>query len=171
MRVHPFPFRTRKLSSSVATILGWRRPGKIARRQHKDSSCENAAAVFFARRQPSPNKRKPEAEFDQPAYSNRSGSFDWKRRSDRMQASHPGAYETGMTKPMRSTTTTARRQHKDSSCENAAAIFLCTVHFLLPRPRRSSSGRRSSRFSANSSSVSSLGMRLPASLPLPRRRR
>ena len=33
-RVHPFPFRTRKLSSAVATILVWRRTGKIAQRQH-----------------------------------------------------------------------------------------------------------------------------------------
>ncbi len=46
-RVHPFPFRTRKLSSSVAKILVWRRTGKIARCQHKDSSCETAAAVIF----------------------------------------------------------------------------------------------------------------------------
>ena len=37
-RVHPFPFRTRKLSSSVATILVWRRTGKIARCQHRCSS-------------------------------------------------------------------------------------------------------------------------------------
>ena len=29
-RVHPFPFRTRKLSSLLLTILGWRRPGKIS---------------------------------------------------------------------------------------------------------------------------------------------
>ena len=28
-RVHPFPFRTRKLSSLLPKILGWRRPGKI----------------------------------------------------------------------------------------------------------------------------------------------
>ena len=35
MRVHPFPSRTRKLSSSTLTILGWKRPGKIGRRQHK----------------------------------------------------------------------------------------------------------------------------------------
>ena len=28
-RVHPFPFRTRQLSSFLLTILGWRRPGKI----------------------------------------------------------------------------------------------------------------------------------------------
>ena len=28
-RVHPFPSRTRKLSSILPTILGWRRPGKI----------------------------------------------------------------------------------------------------------------------------------------------
>ena len=31
VRVHPFPFRTRKLSSQVPKILGWRRPGKIGR--------------------------------------------------------------------------------------------------------------------------------------------
>ena len=30
--VHPFPFRTRKLSAAVVKILGWRRPGKIAQR-------------------------------------------------------------------------------------------------------------------------------------------
>ena len=36
VRVHPFPFRTRKLSSPVPTILAWRRAGKIGQRQHKD---------------------------------------------------------------------------------------------------------------------------------------
>ena len=35
VRVHPFPFRTRKLSSPVPTILAWRRAGKIGQRQHK----------------------------------------------------------------------------------------------------------------------------------------
>ena len=35
MRVHPFPYRTRKLSSFAPTILGWKRPGKIGRCQHK----------------------------------------------------------------------------------------------------------------------------------------
>ena len=34
VRVHPFPFRTRKLSSLVPTILGWKRPGTIGRCQH-----------------------------------------------------------------------------------------------------------------------------------------
>ncbi len=34
-RVHPFPFRTRKLSFAVPKILGWRRPGKIGQRRHK----------------------------------------------------------------------------------------------------------------------------------------
>ena len=33
--VHPFPFRTRKLSAAVVTILGWRRPGKITHSRHK----------------------------------------------------------------------------------------------------------------------------------------
>ena len=34
-RVHPFPFRTRKLSFAVPKILGWRRPGKIGHSRHK----------------------------------------------------------------------------------------------------------------------------------------
>lgn len=36
--VHPFPYRTRKLSLIVPKILGWKRPGKIGRRQHLYSS-------------------------------------------------------------------------------------------------------------------------------------
>ena len=35
VRVHLFPSRTQQLSSLVPTILGWKRPGKIGRRQHK----------------------------------------------------------------------------------------------------------------------------------------
>ena len=38
MRVHPFPSRTRKLSSSASKILGGKLPGKIERRRHKYSS-------------------------------------------------------------------------------------------------------------------------------------
>ena len=34
MRVHLFPFRTQKLSSSAPKILGWKRPGKIGQSQH-----------------------------------------------------------------------------------------------------------------------------------------
>ena len=34
-RVHPFPFRTRKLSSAVPKILAWRRAGKIGQCRHK----------------------------------------------------------------------------------------------------------------------------------------
>ena len=33
-RVHPFPYRTRKLSSLAPKILGGRLPGKIGRCQH-----------------------------------------------------------------------------------------------------------------------------------------
>ena len=33
-RVHPFPFRTRKLSCAVLTILCWRRHGKIGQGRH-----------------------------------------------------------------------------------------------------------------------------------------
>ena len=43
--VHPFPFRTRKLSAAVATILGWRRPGKIAHSRHQGKG--NNPARFF----------------------------------------------------------------------------------------------------------------------------
>ena len=34
VRFHPFPFRTRPLSSPVPKILEWRRSGKIGRRRH-----------------------------------------------------------------------------------------------------------------------------------------
>ena len=39
VRVHPFPFRTRKLSSFVPTILGGKLPGKIGRCWHSYPSC------------------------------------------------------------------------------------------------------------------------------------
>ena len=40
-RVHPFPSRTRKLSSLLPTILGWRRPGKIgSANTERSHSCE-----------------------------------------------------------------------------------------------------------------------------------
>ena len=35
VRVHPFPSRTRQLSSLAPKILGWKRPGKIGRRRHQ----------------------------------------------------------------------------------------------------------------------------------------
>ena len=37
MRVHPFPFRTRKLSSFLPKILVWRRTGKIGNANIRDS--------------------------------------------------------------------------------------------------------------------------------------
>ena len=37
MRVHPFPFRTRKLSSLLPKILAWRRAGKIGNANIKGS--------------------------------------------------------------------------------------------------------------------------------------
>ena len=46
VRVHPFPSRTRQLSSLAPTILGWKRPGKIGRRQHKKHQ-EREFLVFF----------------------------------------------------------------------------------------------------------------------------
>ena len=42
-RVHPFPFRTRKLSSAVPTILHRRRCGKIGRSQHRGKPSGSSA--------------------------------------------------------------------------------------------------------------------------------
>ena len=48
-RVHPFPFRTRKLSSAVAKILVWRRAGKIAHCRHKSLPFGTAKGLWFCR--------------------------------------------------------------------------------------------------------------------------
>ena len=45
---HPFPSRTRKLSPVVPKILGWRRPGKIGRCQHRIMS--SISMLTFCRR-------------------------------------------------------------------------------------------------------------------------
>ena len=44
--VHPFPFRTRKLSAAVVKILGWRRPGKITHSRHSQGKL-NKFPLFF----------------------------------------------------------------------------------------------------------------------------
>ena len=46
-RVHPFPFRTRKLSSAVPTILDWRRSGKIGQSQHITAKFNYLAVQSF----------------------------------------------------------------------------------------------------------------------------
>ena len=53
MRVHLFPCRTQKLSSSVLTILGAQAPGKIGRRRHtllKKTKCLNSSVGFESER-------------------------------------------------------------------------------------------------------------------------
>ena len=47
VRVHPFPFRTRKLSSPVPTILSWKRLGKIGQCQHKKPTVEKLWVLFY----------------------------------------------------------------------------------------------------------------------------
>ena len=47
VRVHPFPSRTRQLSSLVPTILGWKRPGTIGRCQHKNRPHGFPCGLFF----------------------------------------------------------------------------------------------------------------------------
>ena len=49
MRVHPFPFRTRKLSSPVPTILVWRRTGKIGQCQHGRPQSFDCGLLLFRR--------------------------------------------------------------------------------------------------------------------------
>ena len=46
VRVHPFPFRTRKLSSPVPTILAWRRAGKIGQRQHNEPETKPSGSLY-----------------------------------------------------------------------------------------------------------------------------
>ena len=47
VRVHPFPSRTRQLSSLALTILGWKRPGKIRRRQHNQKHLTVRLGAFL----------------------------------------------------------------------------------------------------------------------------
>ena len=46
-RVHPFPSRTRKLSSLLLTILGWRRPGKIGSANTKPTTFVVGFVLFY----------------------------------------------------------------------------------------------------------------------------
>ena len=46
-RVHPFPSRTRKLSSLLPTILGWRRPGKIGSANTKKHRSDERCFSFY----------------------------------------------------------------------------------------------------------------------------
>ncbi len=47
-RVHPFPFRTRQLSSFAPKILGWRRPGKIGNANTKGSGSDRARPFRYS---------------------------------------------------------------------------------------------------------------------------
>ena len=47
-RVHPFPFRTRKLSSLLPKILAWRRAGKIGSANTEGRTfCPSFFFIFF----------------------------------------------------------------------------------------------------------------------------
>ena len=48
VRSHPFPFRTRSLSSLVPKILGWRRPGKICLLYTSPLSYRRVCSMFTA---------------------------------------------------------------------------------------------------------------------------
>ena len=47
VRVHPFPSRTRQLSSLAPKILGWRRPGKIGSADTKEMDSRKAVHLLF----------------------------------------------------------------------------------------------------------------------------
>ena len=47
VRVHPFPSRTRQLSSLAPKILGWRRPGKIGSADTKNKRSGLTGAGLF----------------------------------------------------------------------------------------------------------------------------
>ena len=48
VRVHPFPSRTRQLSSLAPKILGWRRPGKIGSADTKRSGLDRARPLLYS---------------------------------------------------------------------------------------------------------------------------
>ena len=52
--VHPFPFRTRKLSAAVAKILGWRRPGKIAHSRHSQGKLNRFPLILYRKKRREP---------------------------------------------------------------------------------------------------------------------
>ena len=52
--VHPFPFRTRKLSAAVAKILGWRRPGKIAHSRHSQGKLNRFPLILYSKKRREP---------------------------------------------------------------------------------------------------------------------
>ena len=54
VRVHPFPSRTRQLSSLAPKILGWRRPGKIGSADTKRRAVKGLSAFFDFPRSVSP---------------------------------------------------------------------------------------------------------------------
>ena len=47
VRVHPFPFRTRKLSSPAPKILVWRRAGKIGSADTKNGLLRKSVLCMF----------------------------------------------------------------------------------------------------------------------------
>ena len=49
LRVHPFPFRTRQLSSAVPKILGGQPPGKIGRCRHKEADKRKLVGLSFTK--------------------------------------------------------------------------------------------------------------------------
>ena len=66
-RVHPFPFRTRKLSSLLPKILVWRRTGKIGNANTKDE--QKCSSFFFLSGLSLVEEGKPEDQC--------SGNVDW----------------------------------------------------------------------------------------------
>ena len=48
VRVHPFPSRTRQLSSLAPKILGWRRPGKIGSADIKGSGLDRTRPFQYS---------------------------------------------------------------------------------------------------------------------------
>ena len=48
VRVHPFPSRTRQLSSLAPKILGWRRPGKIGSADTKRSGLDRTRSLLYS---------------------------------------------------------------------------------------------------------------------------
>ena len=57
-RVHPFPYRTRKLSSLALKILGGKLPGKISRCQHKACVFKRIRRLFYTNKKATGQSQK-----------------------------------------------------------------------------------------------------------------
>ena len=125
-RVHPFPFRTRKLSSSVAKILVWRRTGKIARCQHQAAAAKPQLLSFFCTsRQTSIFQKAP----NEAAASIGKGGATQRYGVLAALTETAGTERAQFAPTRRRTGKIARCQHQNSDCKCSRCFFISAEIF------------------------------------------